>query len=592
MPYQDTYVPLLHLVSAATATLGHLSAVRAYHGVTGATYALGAGTLFLMAVRLGAPRGAAFLAGLFYSLFSPSALFMPGVAGDIGGLWFARRLQVLTVYGEGPHISAMTLIPLVILALEAAVGGRTKRLVAVAAIPIAVVFLTNVPGTMALGLTVFCWICAQPADRLKRAWMVAGVGSALAYGFACFGIPPSALLTVGGNVGSMHRGFSNSMAHGPVWLALALLAVAGAGYLLARTKLPLVVRFAILFFALVAPLAIQAKVEVFELLPQVGRLHLEAEMGACLLLGSIGWAIYTFTPRWLRPVILVVCIAPAFLQWQHYRWFAHSNIQYAELEKRSEYTSARWLDRNLNGQRVYVSGSTSFWLNSFTDTPQLVGCCDQGLAMPVLTYVPFIINSMPRPEDTLVARSWMQALGVHAIVANGAASTDEYKDIQAPERYRAVLPLLHEENGDAIYQVLPADASMAHVLRPGEQVRVRPASEKIPDADAIRYAQAVTDDGRQRAEARWIRNDVVRIRANLAADDLVSVQMAYFRGWKAEVAGRTIPVDRDGLGFILLRPRCQGDCDIELRWTGRPDVLLSAFVSLFALALAAVMIWR
>ena len=37
MPFQDTYVPLLHLVSAAAATLGHLAPARAYHSVIGLT---------------------------------------------------------------------------------------------------------------------------------------------------------------------------------------------------------------------------------------------------------------------------------------------------------------------------------------------------------------------------------------------------------------------------------------------------------------------------------------------------------------------------------------------------------------------------
>ena len=93
---------------------------------------------------------------------------MPNIATDVGGLWFARRLQVLTAYGEGPHVSAMTLLPLAILALEGATlikrrtGRAWARSWALAAISIALVFLTNVPGTMALGLAVYCWICAQP----------------------------------------------------------------------------------------------------------------------------------------------------------------------------------------------------------------------------------------------------------------------------------------------------------------------------------------------------------------------------------------------------------------------------------------------
>src|SRR5262245_64068630 len=64
MPFQDTYVPLVHLMSAAVSTLAHLPPGRAYHLVTGLAYCLGPSALFLMAMRLGAPRGAAFTGAL------------------------------------------------------------------------------------------------------------------------------------------------------------------------------------------------------------------------------------------------------------------------------------------------------------------------------------------------------------------------------------------------------------------------------------------------------------------------------------------------------------------------------------------------
>jgi hypothetical protein len=592
MPYQETYVPLLHLTVAAATSLLHISAARAYHGVTGLIYALGPATLYLMAVRLGARRGAAFVAALFYSLSSPSALFMPGVARDIGGLWFSRRLQVLTVYGEGPHVSAMTLIPLVILALEGALTRRTPRSLVPAVVAIALVFLMNVPGTMALGLAVFCWICAQERTRLAPAWKIAAGASALAYGLACYGIPPSSLVTVGGNIGPMHRGFSASLAHGPVWLILAFAAVAACGYGLARLRVPLVLRFAILFLGLVAPLAITSNTEVFELLPQVGRLHLEAEMGACLLLGWLLYTVYSFVPRWIRPIVLVACLAPVMVQWQNYRERARRDIQYADLAARSEYTTARWLDGNMNGARVWAGGSTSFWLNSFTDTPQATGCCDQGLAMPVLAYVPYIVNSKRSAADTRNTGPWLQALGVHALVVNNAASTDEYKDVQAPERYAGLFPVLHEENGDTIYSILPASSTLAHVVREGEPVPVHGRDQKVQDAEALRYAAAVTDPARAPVDFAWVRGGAARLRAKLRAGDLMSVQVAWFPGWRAEVRGRRVPVVQDGLGFQLIRPECEGDCEIELRWTGRWDYLPAAAVSFGTLALLGTMVFK
>jgi hypothetical protein len=591
MPYADTYVPLLHLLVAATASLGHITPARAYHGVTGVTYALGAPALYWMAVRLGAPRGAALLSALGYSLFSPSALLMADVARDLGGYWYGRRLQVLTAWGEGPHVTAMTLLPVVVLALQNALVKRTGRAMALAALSIALVFLTNIPGSMALGVAVFCWICAQPRDRLRAAWLIAAIASALAYGLACFGVPPSSMFRVGANAGDMHRGFSNSLHYGPLPLAAVLGAVAVAGFMLARTRLPLIVRFAILFGALTGAMAATARSETFELLPQVGRLHLEFEMGACLLLGSAIWAIYTLFPHWTRPILLAICIGPLFVQWGHYRWRAQFDIPRADLEKRSEYASARWLDANLHGGRVYVTGSTAFWLNAFTTTPQLIGCCDQGQSMPVLNEVPYKVNIAVSPAITEEGIDWLRALGVQAMVVNGSTSTDEYKDIRAPERFDGVLPLLHRENGDSIYSVLPLGSSLAHVVRPEELVPHH-AHGNFAYADIRKYARATGDAAHPAAAFEWRGGARARIRANLRPDDLLSVQVAWFPGWKATVRGEQVPVTPDGMGFIVIQPHCRGDCEIDLAWTGRGDLPLAAAISLASLGLLAFLSFR
>jgi hypothetical protein len=81
-------------------------------------------------------------------------------------------------------VTSLSLLPLVILALQYALERRTRRSFALAALAIATLFLTNVPGAMATGLAVFCWIAVQPA-------------------IACSGVPPSSLATVMGNVGPM-----------------------------------------------------------------------------------------------------------------------------------------------------------------------------------------------------------------------------------------------------------------------------------------------------------------------------------------------------------------------------------------------------
>jgi len=580
MPFHDTYVPLLHLVVAGVAAAGHISAARAYHSVIGAAYALGPAALYFMALRLGTSRGAAFLAALFYSLLSPSALLMPDFARDIGGIWYARRLQVLAVYGEGPHVSAMTLHPIAILALQNLLVRRTARALAFAAVAIAAIFLTNIPGTMALGVMVFCWICAQPAKQWRMAWTVAVAASVMAYALACYGVPPSSFRTVVTNVDATHPGFTNSLQFGPLPQVLVLGIVAAAGWLLSRRVQSLPVRFALLYFPLLAGMSLTADFQKFELLPQVGRLHLEMEMGACLLLGLIAWRLYNAGPRWTRLTLAAVALVAVVLQIRHYRASARGFTQPADLSMRSEYTTARWLDANIGGQRVYVTGSTSFWLNAFTDTPQVIGCCDQGYSIGLLRDAAFHINAAVSPAETEESIAWLRALGAAAIVVNGPTSTDEYKDIHIPERFERILPALHRENGDTVLSLQQGEPSLAHVLRADEAVPVPGQSR-----DVMRYAAAIGDSSRAAARLEWLSSSAARIRTQSHRGELISVQVTWSTGWRALVSGAPRSVRADGLGFILIDPQCEGDCEISLNWTGLPDSTWSAAITAVALLL-------
>src|ERR1017187_7019894 len=79
--------------------------------LTALLYAIGiAGVYLLMRVGTGS-RGCAWLAAVSTALMSPIFLFMPRFRGD-AWLLHPQRLGVLVKYGEGPHMSALALIPI------------------------------------------------------------------------------------------------------------------------------------------------------------------------------------------------------------------------------------------------------------------------------------------------------------------------------------------------------------------------------------------------------------------------------------------------------------------------------------------------
>ena len=120
IPFQDTYPPLLHFLVALAAGLSGASPALSYHAVTALLYCLGPVTLFWFACRLSGERWTSFYAALFYSVVSPAALLVPEIAADMGSAFGARRLHALVRYGEGPHIAAMTLLPVALMALDRA----------------------------------------------------------------------------------------------------------------------------------------------------------------------------------------------------------------------------------------------------------------------------------------------------------------------------------------------------------------------------------------------------------------------------------------------------------------------------------------
>ncbi len=124
IPYVNTYPPLLHRTVAAASALGGLSVPHAYHAVTAVFYSLGPVALHALAVRLGASRAIGFAGGLFYTLVSTSTWLIPTVQRDAGGVWGLRRLQAMLQYGEGPHITSLTLLPLALWLLATAFERR------------------------------------------------------------------------------------------------------------------------------------------------------------------------------------------------------------------------------------------------------------------------------------------------------------------------------------------------------------------------------------------------------------------------------------------------------------------------------------
>jgi hypothetical protein len=590
IPYADTYPPLLHMVSGLVVAGAGVSPGLAHHFVTATVYALAPVTLFWMAWRLSGNRAAALIAGVGYSLVSPSCLLVKEVRFDAGG-WFAgRRLNTLIVYGEGPHLTAMCLLPLAIGLLHVALTKRRPWYYVLAAIGIAAAPLSNWLGAMALAFSIAAYLLAGFHTRWPSAWLrTAGLGI-YAYALALPWMSPAVIAVIRANAPRVANNFeSDTMQR--IYLAAAAAAFLLAAWVMARFHVPPPTRFAILISFLFGVTALGRYWFRLSLVPQPERYHLEMDMAFWLALVFVAWPWVARIPRriafGLGIAAALACLPIAVRQARDARRLGEP----IDIRTTIEYKTAKWLDAHMPGQRVFAPGTIGFWLNAFSDNPQLTGGFDNGIVNPML---PHVIYQVYAGDKQQIGIDLLKAYGCDAVIGGGKDSAEVYHPYAHPEKFPG-LTELRREGGDVIYEVPRRSRSLAHAMRLSDQVQLTPVAY---DTKAIQpYLAALDDASFPAADFRWRAPDHAVITADLEPDHILSMQISWDKGWKAYAGGRRIHAWGDKLGQMVVEPRCSGPCTVELKYDGGTEGIYARAIHRLALAggglwILVVILWR
>jgi len=578
MPFPNTYPPLLHASVALTSAAARISPALAYHTVTAALYCLGPVTLFWFLCGCTRRAAPSFAAALLYCLFSPSAALLPELRADIGGVLHARRLQCLVHYGEGPHIAALTLIPLALLALELLFAGRRPFHFLFAVLICLAVVLTNWPGAVALAIAVIAWILSKErSDLLRAAGLVTLVATA-GYAIACPWCPPSTIQVVLAN--AQHAGGAYAIGlQQLVWMAMLGGACWALRIILQRWQASGIIRFSALL-TLMSGVVIIAASHGKYLFPQPHRFHLLFELAVTILAVFALWPAASRLPRfWRRAAAGAICLL-SFLQIWNYRVYARQLIHPVSIYQTVEYRIAAWLDRSGPYARVFVPGSISLWLNVFTDTPQLAGCCDQSPPNFASLVAMYTIYTDQNAGDLAAYYSliWLKAFGVQAIAMDGPASSEAYHPYAHPRKFSGVLAPLWSQDGNEILAIPHRSGGLAHVIPEASLVRRAPV-HGLDVAPLLPYIAALDDPAMPPASITWRTQHDATIQARLGKGELVSVQVTYTKGWHATVNREEREVIRDGIGLLAIRPRCEGDCLIRLTYDGGTEMAAARIAS-------------
>jgi hypothetical protein len=561
IPFQDTYPPLLHFIVAAAAWM---PPGLAYHAVVAAVYAAAPAALYWSARRLGAAPASAFMAGVLYSLISPSCWLVREVRGDSFGWFGPRRLVTLVRYGEGPHLLSMLFLPVAIALLHVALEKRKPAWYMLAALAMAAVVLSNWIGGFALALGLAAYLLAG-FGGVRGRWLPAAAIGCWAYAMAMPWIPPSTIATIRANAPLVGGRFDSDLRHKLIVAAFigAMLLLAWA---LSRWKLAPRVRFGALFVFGLAVIALGGYWFHLKLLPQPERYHLEMDL-AFWLLAALALPVRPRPALWAA--LALVCVPVAVRQ----AVVAHRMSAPIKIESTVEYRVSTWLASNLPGQRVFAPGTIGFWMNAFSDTPMLTGGFDNGIRNTFLQDVNYQIYAGDRREIML---DWLKAFGCDAVVGGGPDSREVYHPYAHPERFDGMQELWRE-GGDVIYAVPRARRSLAHAVRASDLVLERPPS--YYSAPLKQYLAALDDPVLPAAGFRWLGPADAEIAADLRPEHLLSVQVTWDPGWSALVNGEARRVWGDTLGQMVVEPRCDGPCTVRLRFDGGGEMRFARTLS-------------
>ena len=555
------YPPALRYGTAAISKFLGFWPVRAYHIYCSLLYALGIAGIYLL-IRIGTKsRACAWMGAVATSLMSPIFLFMPRFRGDAWMLQ-PQRLGVLVKYGEGPHMSALALIPIAVAFTWLALEKRRPWAVGLAALFSAGVVANNFYGATALAIFYAVIVWAFWITRQEKRIVAPAIAiPVIAYGLCAFWLVPSYFRVTAENLKYVSE-------HGTTWsiwvgLGMAIAFALATDWLVRgrpQHTWSVFVAGCVVFFSVNVLGFFYFNFRVAgdpkRWLPELDMVYI---MAIVLLLrwmwGRPGIA--------LRGVAIVVVLAAFYSTTGYLRHAWHMFPTEPDYTQRVEYRVTDWLSKNMPDARIYPTGSVRFWFDAWHDLAQVGGGSEQGLLNKQLAPVGWEITLGRKPEPTVL---WLQALGADAIYISDKRSQEMFKDFEHPEKLAGVLPVIFDDQqGDLIYRVPRRYPVRARVVN----TTLLDAARAPRFNDDVEYLRAYVDAIEKGPDSvptlAREGSDAMRVRAHIEPGQSLVVQETYDPSWQASAGGKIIPLRKDALEFMVVDPP-PGDQEIRLEF--------------------------
>lgn len=228
-----------------------------------------------------------------------------------------------------------------------------------------------------------------------------------------------------------------------------------------------------------------------------------------------------------------------------------------------------------SNDRIFLSGSSVFWINSKINILQVRGGGDQGSIHPFWADAAYQIRE---GQNALLSKNWLIALGASYVLVHEKGSSEPFWDFKNPSKFSDNNFRLVEENmGDRLYRV--AKASIARVADIKMLAVKRPLGGGDNEALA-RYASLI----KRPIHFRFKEKNGMEIKVNLKNNEVISLALAYDPNLVLSKGQGS--VISDSLGNTIIIPKRFGEQVFVLKFKSNfLDISIPAVMFLVAILL-------
>jgi hypothetical protein len=585
------YPPALRYGTALLSKLGGVSTARAYHFYTGTLYVFGIVAVYWMTRTGSGSRGQAWLASAGVALLSPSFLLLPVIRQD-SLYWIPQRLHVLMAYGEGPHISALSVLPAALALSFLGLRGKRPLALAGAAVLCALTVANNFYGAVALAIffPVLAW--SVWVGRPERAIWFRAIGIvALAYALCAFWLTPSYLRVTARNLSLV----ATPGQTGPRLIAVAAMLVFGiATWRWGRGKpertWAIFVAGCTLFLSLyVLGLYFFGWHIVGDAPRLIPELDLALVLAGTTLVSAL-WRRPLRRQAWLRVLAILIPLAAAYPATRYLRHAYFPFPRAADIENQYDFLMSRWVQDHLPGERVLPAGTVRLWYDGWFDLAQQDGGSAQGTLNQVLPAAQYQIAAGDRGETAIL---WMQALGTDAVIVPDPTSPEHYRDYQNPYKFRGLAPVIHDDqHGTVIYRIPRIHPGIGRVVKPAEMAALAPIVGNGDVPALTRYVEAIENPRQGPTQVTWKSFDEAEVQSHVPVGQAILLQETYDPAWRAYEDGRSVPIHFEPVMNFMLLEVPEGNHVVQLRFETPTENRVGGIISGAGIALVLFLVWR